>query len=357
MAKREFFDKPYDEGTLTKLGILEQYAREWLPVFLASQERPVRTIHLFDFFAGPGTDSKGVLGSPLRLLRQISSAQPKRTGDVKLHAHFFDDSSDHVQELRTNIARRPELEPDVIVEVEHLDFRASLERSAGILEDRSAAKLVFIDQFGVDMVDEQTFVRLSGFPKCDVLFFVASNTLHRFRDHPAIKQKIARPSDSHQVHLAVLDYYRRLIPPGRQFYLAPFSIRKGANIYGLIFGSSHMLGLDKFLTVAWKNDSMNGEANFDVHRDNLIPGQARLDLPEFRMSKAKAFEADLEVRLRSGALADEVAIMHVCFEHGMLRQHAQPVLRKLKREGVLELDFRVPDIRRLKSPRPVRVKS
>ena len=49
-------------------------------------------------------------------------------------------------------------------------------------------------------------------------------------------------------------------------------------------------------------------------------------------------------------------VMRVCFEHGVKRQHAEPVLSRLKRDGVIELNFRVPDIRRWDSPRPIRMK-
>jgi len=65
----DFHEKPFDEGTITKLQIFELYAREWIPVFLASSRPPRSEIHVFDFFAGPGVDGNGEPGSPLRVLR------------------------------------------------------------------------------------------------------------------------------------------------------------------------------------------------------------------------------------------------------------------------------------------------
>jgi hypothetical protein len=35
MATGGFHEKPFDEGTLTKLEIFQLYTREWLPVFLS----------------------------------------------------------------------------------------------------------------------------------------------------------------------------------------------------------------------------------------------------------------------------------------------------------------------------------
>lgn len=76
----DFHEKPFDEGTLTKLHILELYARAWLPVFLAREVPPFPEIHIFDFFAGPGADPIGQLGSPLRLLNQLNSARGRGGG-------------------------------------------------------------------------------------------------------------------------------------------------------------------------------------------------------------------------------------------------------------------------------------
>lgn len=49
-------------------------------------------------------------------------------------------------------------------------------------------------------------------------------------------------------------------------------------------------------------------------------------------------------------------VIQVCFDHGVKRQHAEELLRRLKTEGVIELSFRVPDIDRLAEPRPIRLK-
>jgi hypothetical protein len=236
------------------------------------------------------------------------------------------------------------------VEVERLDFLDALSRSKATLENRRAAKLVLIDQFGVDSVTADVFRTLVKAPTCDFLFFLSSATLSRFRDHPAIKQKIVRPRDPYHVHRAALDYYRGLLDPEVEYYLAPFSIKK-RNIYGLIFGSAHARGMDKFLQVAWKEDEVNGEANFDIERDNLLPDQRTLFAP----TKLTAFERDLEREIRSGRVADEADVVSICFRHGVLRSHAKPVLTALKKHGVVDLDFSVPDIKNLPDPRPVRL--
>ena len=357
MPAKDFHNKSFDEGTLTKLQIFELYAREWLPVFLSRERPPKSEVHLFDFFAGPGTDPAGAWGSPLRLLRQLKGYQGlPGYSHVRVHAHFFDASRRVITQLEANIDDQQLRLQRVVLDVQALQFEDALQHCAKTLADRQAAKLLFIDQFGVDHVTPEVFHQLVSFPTCDFLFFLSSSTLYRFRGHPAIKQKITRPDDYHHVHLAALDYYRGLLPDSSSYYLAPFSIKKSPNIYGLIFGSAHPLGMDKFLQVAWKKDEINGEADFDINRENIPSEQMLLPLEEFQPSKVRAFERDLEQRLRAGRLRNERDVMRVCFDHGVKRQHAAPVLAELKREKVIELDFRVPDVRCLDSPRPIRVK-
>ena len=204
--------------------------------------------------------------------------------------------------------------------------------------DPRAAKLVLIDQFGVSAVTDDVFARLVASPKCDFLFFISSQTLHRFRDHPAIQQKITRPNDSHHVHVAVTDYYKSRLPQGSSYYLGRFSLKKETgNIYGLIFGSSHTLGMKKFLEVVWAEDRGQGEANFDIDRENAWP---LLSLLPTR--KVEVFENALEEALRSGRVDSERDVVRLCFDHGVLPKHAVPVLQRLKKAGVIAYGFRSP---------------
>lgn len=71
-------------------------------------------------------------------------------------------------------------------------------------------------------------------------------------------------------------------------------------------------------------------------------------------TKVLAFERDLEAALRGGQVRNERDVIQICFRHGVKRQHASSVLSKLKTEGVIDIAFRVPDIRRLRQPRLVR---
>lgn len=354
MGSTSFHSKPFDEGTLTKLDIFSLYAGEWLPVFLSRPVPPKSEVHVFDFFAGPGTDSVGTAGSPLRLLEEFRRIQdlpgwPK----AKVVAHFFDANAGIVDRLQTRLSGVVPPHSRLEIDVRQRVFEDALQEATPILQDEDAAKLLLIDQFGVGQVTRDVFRSLVQAPTTDLLFFISSSTLHRFRDHPAIQEKIRRPSDSYHVHREVLEHYRSLLPDRDRYYLGSFSIRKGANIYGLIFGSAHPLGMDKFLQVAWRKDSLNGEADFDIHRDNVDPEQPKFQTDEFQPKKLWLFREELVAGIRNASIANEADVIRLCFRHGVLRRHASEILADLHDRKIADVGFRSPDIERLENPRPV----
>jgi three-Cys-motif partner protein len=69
---RNLFRKPFDEGTIDKLEIFEDYFKEWLPVFLVRKKIIWKEVQIFDLFAGEGMDVKGIWGSPMRILKVLN---------------------------------------------------------------------------------------------------------------------------------------------------------------------------------------------------------------------------------------------------------------------------------------------
>lgn len=358
MARDSLHDEPFDEVTLAKLELFQLYVREWLPVWTAPPTPWKTEINIFDFFAGPGTDSNGVSGSPLRILQEIGS--PDRIAEIrakrlKVSATFSDINADKIAALRANIVKSG-LASDAIrsiVAVGGFDeqFREALQR----MQSANAANLLIIDQYGVKHVSDDVFQTLIELDQTDFLFFVSSSYLHRFRDHPAIKRyhDFERPEDYYQVHNVVLEHYRKLVSPGRKYWLAPFSLKKGSNVYGVIFGSAHPKGMEKFLRLAWKLDGVNGQANFPISREDFHAGQLTLDI--VRPRKVEAFEADLREALVSGMLQSEAVIYTFCLERGMMPSHARPVIHSLRIEKRIEADFDVPSIESLREPRCFRL--
>lgn len=347
MGKNSFHKVPYDTGTLTKLDIFEAYVQAWIPVFTSRPEPPFPEIHIFDFFSGPGTDSLGILGSPLRILRQLKDYQQsgKLHGwdKVNIQIHFSDADKSKCDELAALVATPAWQIPGITCSIQPFFFAEALAHHHAVLRNPRAAKLLIIDQFGVNAVTDDVFRQLITLPKTDFIFFLSSSTLHRFRKHPSIKVKIDEPDDSYDVHRCAFDHFKQLTGP--DYFLGRFSIKKRAgNIYGLIFGSAHPLGIYKFLEVAWSNDAITGEANFDIDRENTSIEAPFLDFAELRPKKIQAFECDLESAIRAGFVRDESDLIRLAIEAGMSPRHCAPVLKKLKEEGVIDCDFRSPNI-------------
>ncbi|MBC7798113.1 MAG: hypothetical protein H7Z37_14675, partial [Pyrinomonadaceae bacterium] len=68
MAQKDLHEKPFDDSTIVKLEMFEDYAQEWIPTFVMQN---TSTICIFDFFAGTGYDKNGIAGSAIRILEKI----------------------------------------------------------------------------------------------------------------------------------------------------------------------------------------------------------------------------------------------------------------------------------------------
>ena len=272
---------------------------------------------------------------------------------VKKSVHLFDLDPKKIEDLEGAITSEGWEVDGIDTDIRCLEFSAALEAYDEILKNPRAAKLLIIDQFGVDAVNDDVFAKLISYPRTDFIFFLSTSTLHRFRDHPAIKQKIPHPEDSYHVHRAAYEYFHSLIPTGTEVFLGQFSIKKRSNIYGLIFGSQHPLGIHKFLEVTWKNDRIAGEADFDVNREGIGESELLFEFEEMKPRKIHTFESDLREAFRAKRFRNEAEIARFCIEAGMTCQHARPIITQLKREGLLDCSFHVPNVRALKNPRPV----
>ena len=71
MPRKNLHARPFDETTKVKLVLFSLYVREWLPVFLASNNPYWKTVNIFDFFAGPGRTTFNENGSPLLTINEV----------------------------------------------------------------------------------------------------------------------------------------------------------------------------------------------------------------------------------------------------------------------------------------------
>lgn len=340
MQDKEFFEKGFDDVTLTKLDIYERYLQEWLPVPL-SGAMFVREAVVYDLFCGPGNDSLGSRGSPLRardvLLKNRDTIVKS---EVQVRLVFNDHLTAHIEALRNTVGVAVHSEKGnrlASIDYHSEEFDALFPKLSHEMNSNSA-NLLFIDQFGATTIDEGRFRELHSLRRTDILFFVSSDWFRRFAGRPEAaewgidKQEIMKVDYRH-VHRFMAQHFRDLI--GGEYYVAPFSLKKGSNIYGLIFASHNPLGLDKFLRVAWATDPHTGEANFDIFGDGTRNSQ---QLGMFESRKVSEFQSDLRQRLQAREFASDRDIYLHMLQSGFLNKHTKPIVSEMasKKAGVIE---------------------
>jgi hypothetical protein len=132
------------------------------------------------------------------------------------------------------------------------------------------------------------------------------------------------------------DVYRGWAPDG--LYVGHFSIRKDSNIYGLIFGSHHWLGMQKFLEIAWRLDAACGEADYEMEAS---VEQGVMDLfdsgkPSFKRRKVETFQDELRNAILARTLRSDAAVFLHCLMNGFLPRFAKPVYDVLRENGTLK---------------------
>jgi three-Cys-motif partner protein len=355
MAK-SFHENEFNDATQVKLSIFRGYIREWIPVFLTEWKKrnKYRLINIFDLFAGPGTDAKGNPGSPRIIQEELRSfcetqADLKATG-LSIKLYFNDKINKHIEQLKDCLAENACPQKCCQPIFSSKPFQEVFDEYLPIMQSSRSANLVIMDQFGVSEVTPNIVQTLAGCSTTDILFFISSSYIHRFADVPAIQKYFKMSaaelaaSEYKSIHRHICSYFQSSFQSGIHYHLAPFSIRKGSNIYGVIFGSSSLFGLQKFLKVCWKLDGKTGEANYDIDNDPVRYGQLSF-LPEMNVIKKQdEFEQDLKEMLyekskagRNPILANNLDVYRFTLEKGFLPKHANDILKKLQASGSLEV--------------------
>lgn len=335
---------PYDEATLTKLEIFEQYLVAWLPVFIHTPHTSKAMI--CDFCAGSGYDSIDTPGSPIRIVKRIDDYRDQIfKNDIHIDILLNDVKSKKYRELKNAVAetfREEFWRGKVALSCHNEDFQKLFRQQYERLKQQP--NLIFIDQSGVKQITNEIFQMLIGLNKTDFLFFISSSVMKRFAEtaefrglFPDINPDEISAAKHEDIHRVMLEHYTQKIPKDNPTNLYPFTLKKGANIYGLVFGSKHPLGVEKFLDLVWDQNKINGEANFDIN-DDIKKRQPTL-FPEMKLpTKREVFEAHLEYFINSnrhGKITNR-DVYFFTLAHGHPKSHVRECVIRLKKEGKVE---------------------
>ena len=347
-----FHSTEFDNGTICKLEIFNNYIEVWLAVFI--KQSYTSNIYIYDFFSGPGADSKGVFGTPLRILNSIiklKSLLRARIEPFTIHLHFNDYDSQKVAKLKELIKELPlsEIRNYINIVITDDEFKPLFSKLKNQLSNNR--NLILIDQYGLNNVSIEVFHSLCCFKKTDFLFFSSSSIVRRFGDcnfrelFPKMDFNKLNMLEPNKTHEFLCEYYRSIIPTDCETRIYPFSIKKPPNYYGIIFGSNHVYGAQKFLDVAWNYNNINGCANYDIYNDTITdPLQGRLfDIDE--PTTKESFETLLSTFILTGNLKTNKDVYLFTLDNGFIPTHSTSILKKLKKNKVIHYNAMGPLVR------------
>lgn len=335
--------EPFSDETLTKLEIFQSYAKSWLPVF--TMQDWCKEIHIIDFFAGPGFDVNNVKGSPIIFLDIIFEQQNNLLNKKKkiiLHLNEYEPNKKNQYKFETLKSNCQDYiskfeKSKFILEIKYYneDFSILFDKFKYLFGKHPI--LLYLDQNGVKFIKKSYLQELEKHKYLDFFYFVSSSSFSRFKETNELKSIFGESlnqlklSNYFDIHREVLQLMRSFLSLNSDLDLFPFTIKKGTNIYGIIFGAKHFLAFDKFLKIAWDQNSINGEANFDIDLDKT-KGQLPL-FGALPMTKIEKFQKDFEDLIIKGEINTNKEALLYIYSCGHIPQHGVDVLKKIKSEN------------------------
>lgn len=344
MGYVDLHEKPFDESTVAKLEIFEDYAKAWIPTFVMQGDRnPV--ICIFDFFAGTGYDKNGVAGSAIRVLEKIK----EQIGNifrnkVKIIVYLNEFEPNKREQNKFELLQKScldflEINKDVKRAIEikfyNEDFEVLFVKLIDII--KQFPSLVYLDQNGIKFLSEKYFLELEKTKQTDFLYFVSASYFWRFGDSKEFKMHLdidmaeAKKDPYKFIHRNVIEGLKKKLPLNSNLKLYPFSLKKGANIHGIIFGASHPRAVDKFLSIAWKRNETNGEANFDIDDDAKKSQLDFFDAP--KLKKIDEFKKNVQLKILSMHIKTNYELLNYVYDEGHIGKHAADTLKQMKTRG------------------------
>lgn len=327
MAK-DMHKSKWDNATITKLNVFEQYVNDWLNVTLNYNQdyEAYDTLEIYDLFCGSGFDgTKTERGSPIRILDAVLKRN-KKGKTIKIY--FNDRDKNKIDELKQIINEKYK---DLKSENIELNF-SSQDFSNYKIDPKKYYKLIFLDEYGIQHINKIKDFLCNG---TDILIFISSGHVRRFLgedsfqkyfDITLISKKDFEGKSNYETHRVISNYFKKSFPKS---YIRPFSlIKDNNNINGIIFISNHRKGQEQFLKTAWTIDKDFGEGNKNLDRD-ITKDKGSLFYsniePSEKEQKYKTILIDFLKEQRTN-----IEIKNFALDNGFLPKHTNKIFKEIQ---------------------------
>ena len=279
---------PAELHTLAKHRVYKQYLSKWMPIMINSWKGDVTYA---EGFAGPGVYTAGEPGSPVIALRVLVGDPSLRMRARDLRFLFVEKDRNRAERLREELAKavRPvqlnELgRYGIDMVVESGDYDPTLTDLLSAHNAWGRPMLVVLDTFG-GSVKLDLVRRIAANPSSEVIITFQPQHFIRFAKADRVQHGDTvfgdpdwrRVDEQPQADKAqwVVDKYRAVLQEAGFHFVLTFELvsADGRSLF-LVFGTTHVRGLQKMKEAMWEVDPISGVQ----YRDPADPDQQLLDI-------------------------------------------------------------------------------
>lgn len=267
-----------------KVRLLKEYMSAYLGI-LANTDW-IKEVYLYDLFCGPGVYENEGEGSPIVFLKEIIRAHELIAGPRKkptnFNCLFNDKDGERVASLEKNVlAKNLDISKYGHIKYRTDDYKLVLDDvKKEIRTFKNERGFVFIDPYGYSEVSLADIHALTNTGKSEVLLFMPTHHMYRFKDNGTPECLIRFMEDleiSHKIRGVkglefieiVMDGFQKKL--GSEVFVDSFVIKRDLNqFFCLFFFTPNMLGYLKMLEAKWKIDKEDGRGWQGFQENNLF---------------------------------------------------------------------------------------
>lgn len=336
-----------------KLNLYRDYLTDYLPIL--GNSKFIDRINLFDIFCGTGIYDDGNLGSPLIAASQVVNyvqffhKTGKTIKPIRLIINDFDNEKiNNVSNTLDGLSLT-----NCEVETYNLDASEMFAVAANKINSygRNERNLVFIDPYGYSKIQKSCLLKILNNQRSEIILFLPVAQMYRFANVAQTDFEANQYSPLRKFTLDffegnekairgefenVFDYIQELTKAfsfGNTYFTSSHYIqRDNANYYAVFFITHHIKGLEVFLKVKWKNDSLGKGFNQTNNSGNLFGDL----LEEFDKTHTEyQLEKILKDLLKQRSSCTNIDLYEFTLRNQFLPEHCTEVIKRLKKEGKL----------------------